>query len=353
MRFKKYLLIYFIPLIIYFSFISRGIYTYTAVFILFVIIPLFELLFKGTTENFAPEIEETEKDNPVYNLILFSIFPLQFLLLICFLIQVSDDHLQVYERIGMIIAMGLSCGILGINVAHELGHRSTPYEQWMSKFLLMTSLYMHFFIEHNKGHHKNVSTDEDPASSRIGESLYAFYRRSIMNSWKSAWQIEKRRLDKLGGKTWSFQNEMIQFIMIQTVFCLCIWSYFGLTVFLSFLIAAVLGFHLLETVNYIQHYGLRRKKRNEDDYDRTLPIHSWNANESFGRILLFEMTRHSDHHYKSNRAYQILRHHDESPQMPTGYPGMMILALIPPLWFKVMNQRIERMKESLSGEGLS
>ena len=113
---------------------------------------------------------------------------------------------------------------------------------------------------------------------------------------------------------------------------------------LCFVASAVYGFLLLETVNYIEHYGLRRKKNEFGAWEKTLPIHSWNSNHAFGRILLFELTRHSDHHYIANRPYQTLRHFDESPQMPTGYPGMMVISLIPPLWFYIMGKEIKKLK---------
>lgn len=241
----------------------------------------------------------------------------------------------------MTTAFGMSCGILGINAAHELGHRRTWYEKLMAKMLLLTSLYMHFFIEHNRGHHKNVSTDADPASSRLGENLYAFYVRTVWGSWISAWRLEAERLHKKGLAFWSWRNEMIRFHLLEVTLLVAIGLVFGLKTLGFFLVAAIMGFLLLETVNYIEHYGLRRQRRG-DGYERTLPVHSWNSNHPIGRLVLLELSRHSDHHYLASRKYQILRHHDQSPQMPTGYPGMMLLSLFPPLWFKVMNKKIQK-----------
>jgi alkane 1-monooxygenase len=222
----------------------------------------------------------------------------------------------------------------------------------MSKMLLLTTLYMHFFIEHNRGHHKNVSTDEDPASSRLGEIVYFFYFRSIYGSFISAWKLESERLKRLKFSFWSFKNEMIVYQFLQASLILVIFYFFGMETTLFFLISATIGILLLETVNYIEHYGLRRKKK-EKGYERTLPIHSWNSNHPVGRMVLLELSRHSDHHYIASRKYQILRHFNESPQMPTGYPGMLILSLFPPLWFKVMNPRIEKYRKSLEGNSLA
>lgn len=344
----KYLLVYFSPLVIFLSLNGRGMSTYTAVIALFIAVPLIELIFRGTEKNMEKTEEKLASKNRIYDFIIYSMLPLQFYFIFLFLNTISSTNLEMFEKIGMTLAMGTSCGVLGINVAHELGHRRTRYEQWMAKTLLMTSLYMHFFIEHNKGHHKHVSTDLDPASSKLGESLYSFYIRSIRDSWISAWNIESERLRRKGQRIWSLQNEMLQYSMIQIVFCFIIFFVFGLEAFYYFLAAAFIGVLLLEAVNYIQHYGLRRKKKGEDSYERTLPIHSWNSNASLGRILLFELTRHSDHHYMTTRKYQILRNFDESPQLPTGYPGTMIMSFLPPLWFRVMDRRIQKFKESES-----
>ncbi|MCB0510526.1 MAG: alkane 1-monooxygenase, partial [Bacteroidetes bacterium] len=197
----------------------------------------------------------------------------------------------------------------------------------------------------NRGHHKNVSTPDDPASSKEGEIVYFFWIRSVVGGYISAWHLENERLKNLGKSAFSINNEMIWYHLIQGSFLLALYLVFGWIPMLSFIASAIFGFLLLETVNYIEHYGLRRKKNEYGAWEKTLPIHSWNSNHPFGRILLFELTRHSDHHYIANRPYQILRHFDESPQMPTGYPGMMVISLIPPLWFWIMAKEIKKLKE--------
>jgi alkane 1-monooxygenase len=203
---------------------------------------------------------------------------------------------------------------------------------------------MHFFIEHNKGHHKRVATPEDPSSARYGETVYAFYFRSIVNSYRSAWEIANRDTQKKGCKTFSLHNEMLHFHLIQILFIATIFFVFGGNTTVLFLAAALQGILLLETVNYIEHYGLQRKQLAEGRWERAMPVHSWNSDHVIGRVMLFELSRHSDHHYLASRKYQVLRHHDDSPQMPTGYPGMMILATLPPLWFRVMNKRVQRLQ---------
>jgi len=206
---------------------------------------------------------------------------------------------------------------------------------------------MHFFIEHNKGHHKNVATSEDPSSAELNESIYAFLPQTLAGTYLSAWHISIADAKK-SNKFYLVNNEMFYFQLIQCLLLFVIFLGFGLKVMILFIIAAFIGGLLLESVNYIEHYGLRRKKTSEKNYERVQPIHSWNSDHIMGRLLLFELSRHSDHHYMASRKYQILRNFDHSPQMPTGYPGMILLSLIPPLWFKIMNKRLEEIKNESS-----
>jgi alkane 1-monooxygenase len=259
-----------------------------------------------------------------------------------FLFSINEFAYSTIEYIGLVFSLGVVLGGLGINVAHELGHRATKFEQFLAKALLLPSAYMHFFIEHNYGHHKNVSTLEDPASARFNESVYMFWLRSVIFSYISAWKIEKKRLERKKQKFFSLNNGMVRFTLITILFYGIVFIFFGWFAFLLFTASSVFGFLLLETVNYIEHYGLARRKLNENRYEKVSPIHSWNSNHIIGRIMLFELSRHSDHHYKPAKKYQLLDHHENSPQMPTGYPGMMLLSLIPPLWFAIMNKRIPK-----------
>jgi alkane 1-monooxygenase len=351
-RRSKYLMVYLTPLVVGLSLFSTGLWTFLAVVTLFGILPLLELFTNGSTENLSAAEEEIAKQDRFYDGLLYSLVPVQYLLLALFLYRVTYEPLTDLELTGLTLSMGMSCGVLGINAAHELGHRHTPLEQAMSKWLLLSSLYMHFFIEHNRGHHKHVSTDDDPASSRYGETVYAFFIRSVRDSWLSAWRLEAARLRKKRVPLFSWQNEMVRFQVYQAGFLLLILLVLGLKPALLFMAAATVGFLLLEAVNYIEHYGLRRRKT-ENGYERPLPVHSWNSNHPLGRLVLLELSRHSDHHYMASRKYQVLRHFDESPQMPTGYPGMILLALVPPLWFRVMHQKIEQYRHTREGYALA
>lgn len=281
MRALKYVFVYITPAIVFFSLWAADYRSYSALVLLFGIIPLAELFTPASTRNLTAAEEEVARADRTYDLLLYGLVPAQYFLLWYFLRQVSAEGLPLWVQAGMVIAFGMSCGVLGINAAHELGHRHTQHEQLMSKMLLLTTLYMHFFIEHNRGHHKNVSTDEDPASSRYGETVYAFYLRTITGSWLSAWRLEALRLEKAQQSFWSIHNEMLRFQVLQVVFTVLIGVIFGGTAVVCFLGSAFIGVLLLETVNYIEHYGLRRKKTG-DRYERTLPIHSWNSNHPIG-----------------------------------------------------------------------
>lgn len=341
----KYLNVLILPILAYVSFHSRGWLTYLPVLEAFVLIPLLEMAYKPDASNLSEADEAIRKEDPIYDWQLYIMIPIQFFLLYTFLGSMVDEGLAGVEKVGRITGMGMLCGVIGINVAHELGHRSKGYEQLMAKMLLMTSLYMHFYIEHNKGHHRNVSTREDPSSARFGEPLYVFWIRSVVLTYVSAWKLEGEKLKKQGRSFISIHNEMLIFQLFQLGLTIGIGYYFGWEIMGFFIASAVMGFLLLETVNYIEHYGLEREKKG-NTYERVMPHHSWNSDHIIGRLVLFELSRHSDHHFIASRKYQILRHIDESPQMPTGYPGMMLLATIPPFWFKVMNPKIRKIKET-------
>ena len=184
-----------------------------------------------------------------------------------------------------------------------------------------------------------MGTDDDPASARKGETVYAFWIRSLFGGWWHAWDLEKQRLKNQGAKALSWSNQMWRFTVYQLGYLLIIFLFLSWTGLMAAVSIAVTGMLLLETVNYLEHYGLRRKKMSNGYYEPVSPVHSWNSDHEIGRILLYELTRHSDHHYKSTRKYQVLRHIDESPQLPFGYPAAMLVSLLPPLWFAIMNKR--------------
>ena len=378
-RVSKYKHIFIVPFLTIVSLIFHGFWVWALPFVVYVVVPLIETFATQSEENLTKEQEKEALQDKFYDWLLYIMVPLQYFILFLALFLIANpmgfyteffldsepDALfsgkiwfnvgapwTTLELLAKLFTLGIYLGMMGINLGHELGHRVTTHERFMAKALLLSTLYMHFFIEHNRGHHKYVATDDDPASSRRGEILYFFWIRTIIFSYLSAWKLENERLRKAGLSVMSLQNEMIRFQLIQIAFVALIYLLFGTYVTAFYLIASLIGILHLETVNYVEHYGLRRKKTASGNYERVLPIHSWNSNHPTGRTFLFELTRHSDHHYMASRKYQILRHFDESPQMPFGYPAMMAISTIPPLWFYIMHKRIDEYRERLP-EGTS
>ncbi len=336
---SKYLLILIVPALTMAGLWLGGWWTAMAPVFVFGLIPLLELRVRGEHVNPDADAEAERKTNRLYDWLLYLMVPVQYAVVATLVFQVARGAFGDWELAGAIFSTGICCGGLGINVAHELGHRINRFEQFLAKMLLLSSLYMHFFIEHNRGHHTHVATDEDPASARRGETVYAFWFRSTIGGFLSAWRMEWKLQSRRGRLPWGVANEMVRFVLIQTALVAAIGVFVGPKAMGAFVAAAVIGFLLLETVNYIEHYGLRRDKR-ERGYERVLPAHSWNSDHPIGRLLLFELTRHSDHHAHPKRPYPLLRSFPGAPQLPTGYPGMMVLSLVPPLFFAVMHPRL-------------
>ena len=315
-KFLKYFLTLSIPFLAYVSFNSTGVLTYAPILEAFFLIPVLELFFKPSSKNITEAEEEMSKNDISYDIILYMFIPIIYFLIWEFLVSMKEP-ISTVDKIGRILSMGLICGGFGINIAHELGHRNTKYEQFFSKVLLLPSLYMHFFIEHNRGHHKRVSTVEDPSSARFGENIFSFWFRAVSFGYLSAWNLENSRLKRNGNYIISLKNEMLLYQLIQIIFLFSIYYVFGFELMLYFICCSVFGFLLLETVNYIEHYGLQRNKNDRGKYERVQPFHSWNSNHPIGRIMLFELSRHSDHHFNASRKYQILKNHKNTPEMPT------------------------------------
>jgi alkane 1-monooxygenase len=336
----KYLAAFSTPLVAVLALYLGGYYTFLTPMYAFGMIPILELIFSQNTKNLSPEEIEKKSANSLFDWLLYLNIPIVFGLLIVTLINVSTGMYETYELIGLILSTGIVLGSNGINVAHELGHRQTKVEQIMAKLLLLPSLYMHFFVEHNFGHHLHAATKEDPATARYNQVVYSFWFTSTVRQYINAWKIQQNLRQREKFSFFSPKNNMFWFTILQIAYVAATFYFFGTLGLIFVLGSAVVSFLLLETINYIEHYGLQRKKLPSGRYERVREIHSWNSNHTIGRIVLYELTRHSDHHYKASKKYQLLDCHEESPQMPFGYPTSMVMALIPPLWFKVMNKRI-------------
>ncbi len=337
----KYFLAYIIPAIVAHSLYFKGFWAWNGITVAFFVVPILEAFLPGNTDNLSEEEEASQASKAIFDILLYLNVPMLLGIAYWYFYTIAYIPLQTYETIGLTLTVGIYLGGVGINVSHELGHRSAWFPQFLGKILLVPNLYLHFAIEHNHGHHVNIATPKDPASSRFNETIYAFYFRTFLFSYLSAWQIEAKRLKQAGKSSFSIYNQMIHFQLIQLAYIgLVVWM-FGWAMFPFVIITAILGALMLETVNYIEHYGLQRRQLASGRYEPVQPWHSWNCNHDIGRILLYELTRHSDHHYKSSREYQILRHFDKAPLLPWGYPASMLMALIPPLWFSKMNPKVE------------
>ncbi|NJC27726.1 alkane 1-monooxygenase [Neolewinella antarctica] len=343
----KYLIAYLLPLAGYLGLYFGGVWSFGSIYVAFVFLPLLEFILPTRGDTHAPEEEAARTKMRLFDLMLYLNLPLLAGAVIYLLHVVTTRELATYELVGMIVNVGLMIGTMGINVGHELGHRTERYEQRIAQALLLFGLYTHFYIEHNRGHHRHVATPLDPATSRRNQSIYTFWVRSVALSWWHAWELEAERLGKEDKPVVSHHNQMLVFQLVQVAYLSLIALFFGFTGVWVAIAAAVFGFLMLETVNYIEHYGLVRRKSNSGRYEPVLPIHSWNSDHELGRIFLYELTRHSDHHYRATRKYQVLRVFEQSPQLPSGYPACMILSLFPPAWFAVMNPRVDAFTRQL------
>jgi len=337
----KYLLAYSIPLSAIIGMKIGGIWSYTTVFYAFGFIPIWESILKPKSEPLNEEKIQNRLANRFFDLMLYFNIIIVFSMLFLGIDHLTSQSLPMYERIGLVLTLGIVLGTNGLNVAHELGHRTAQWERTLSKLLLMPAMYMHFYIEHNFGHHQNVATLKDPATSLKNQSVFSFWFSSIIGQVRSAFRIQKNILKNKKQGFFSFYNDFFFYLLFQLGYLALMGLFFGTKGVLFSLAIALVGVLLLETINYIEHYGLSRKLEGSR-YERVSPMHSWNSNHKIGRLVLYELTRHSDHHHRASKKYQILESIEESPQLPFGYTTSMLIAFFPPLWFKLMNKRIPK-----------
>jgi alkane 1-monooxygenase len=316
-----------------------GVFWFYGPFLVFGVFPLLDLIVGLDAANPPDDAIKWLEQDRYYRWCTYMYLPVQYAGLVFACWQWSSGKLSTVEDVGLALTMAMVSGV-AINTAHELGHKRASMERWLSKVALAQSGYGHFFIEHNRGHHVRVATPEDPASSRLGESFWAFWPRTVAGSLRSAWELEGVRLDRLQSSHWTYRNDILNAWAMSVVLFGGLTAVFGLVVLPFLLLQAVLGFSLLEVVNYLEHYGLLRQRREDGRFERTRPEHSWNSNNVASNVLLYHLQRHSDHHANPIRRYQALRHYEEAPQLPTGYAGMIVLAAIPPLWKRTMDRRV-------------
>ncbi|MGC4061253.1 MAG: alkane 1-monooxygenase [Aquabacterium sp.] len=304
--------------------------------LVYVVVPVCDAIFGEDTFNPAPEAVKQLEQDRFYTCALYAFVVLQWAVTAWGVWMAAQPDLAWHARLGLMMNVGIVNG-LGINVAHELGHKKGRMDNWMTRISLLPTCYGHTRVEHNRGHHYMVATPEDPVSARFGESFWAFLPRTLIGTLRSAWRLEAKRLSRRGKSVWSLGNEVLLAHAATLLMLTGVWLGLGTGALLFMLGQAALAIGLLELVNYVEHYGLLRRKGPDGRYERCEPEHSWNSSCVVSNLLLFHLQRHSDHHAHPARPYQVLRHFDSSPQLPTGYAGMVMLACWPRRWFAVMN----------------
>ncbi len=316
-----------------------GLFWWYGPILVFGIFSLLDVIVGMDAANPPDSVIKWLEQDRYYRWCTYIFIPVQYAGLVFACWQWAHGGLSTVEKIGLAFTMAMVSGI-AINTAHELGHKRASLERWLSKVALAQSGYGHFFIEHNRGHHVRVATPEDPASARLGESFWAFLPRTLAGSLRSSWELEVERLRRTGSGPWTYENDILNAWAMTVALYVVLIAVFGWVVLPYLLLQSVVGASLLEVVNYLEHYGLLRRKREDGRYERTAPEHSWNSNNVASNVLLYHLQRHSDHHANPTRRYQALRHMDDAPQLPTGYAGMIVLALFPPVWRRVMDGRL-------------
>ena len=336
----KYLMSYSIAVTAFIGILVGGPYVYLTVVYTFIFIPILESNTKEYINEYSDDEKKSRNLDPFFDFLLYLNIPIVYGIFFVSLNTLVYTN-SISEIIGIILSASIVMATNGINVGHELGHRKSLFSRTCSKLLYLPCQYMHFFIEHNYGHHINVATPNDPATAKYKQNLYSFWISSVTKTYISAWRIQLKLLRVSKLSFLSLKNDMIFYTLFQISFLIFIYLNYGLIITIYSLFMSVVSFLFLETINYVEHYGLLRKINSNGRYERVKPHHSWNSNHTIGRITLYELTRHSDHHFKSSKKYQVLESIEDSPQLPYGYPTSILISFFPPLWFKIMNPLVE------------
>jgi alkane 1-monooxygenase len=320
--------------------------------LLYVLLPILDLKFGPDGENPPEEMMEQLANDKYYRYCTYVYIPFQYasVILGAYLFTAKDlswlgfdGGLAWWAKLGVALSVGVLGGV-GINTAHEMGHKKENLERWLAKITLAQTFYGHFYIEHNRGHHVRVATPEDPASARFGENFWEFLPRTVWGALKSSVELEAQRIRRLGRSPWDprtyLKNDVLNAWLMSVVFFGILIAVFGPALIPFVLIQGIYGFSLLESVNYLEHYGLLRQKTESGRYERCAPVHSWNSDHIVTNLFLYHLQRHSDHHANPTRRYQTLRSIDGAPNLPSGYATLIGLTYIPPLWRRMMDHRV-------------
>jgi alkane 1-monooxygenase len=344
---KRYLYIFslFFPLVptlsvaLYFALGGNVLITLIPLLFVFGVIPAMDALIGEDTNNPPEEVVAAMAADNYYRYLLLATVPLFWIGFLATAALVGTQALPWWSIAALIVGVGTISGSC-LTTGHELGHKHSGFDRLAAKVCNAVVGYAHFCIEHNRGHHVWVSTPEDPATSRMGQSIYAFAMRELPGTFRRGWEQEALRLSKRGKSAWSTDNEILQGYAITFAVAAVLVAIFGWLVAPFIVGHHFVGWYGLTQANYVEHYGLLRQKRPNGRYEPVAPRHSWNTNHIFSNLVTFHLQRHSDHHANPQRPYQALRDFADLPRLPSGYPGMFLLAAIPPLWFRVMNPRV-------------
>lgn len=319
---------------------DNGLWLWASVPFMYVLFPLLDMLVGQDPANPDESEHDALRRDTYYVRVLYLATAMHWVSLLATAWIVGSGDWHWLNIIGAGMSMGCMNGA-GLATAHELGHKvSDPRQSWAAKIMVACCGYAHFMIEHNKGHHKDVSTPEDPASSRMGESIYKFVLREIPGAARRAWKLERDRLARQGKSFWSPQNDILHSLAITLLAYGLILALWGIKMLPFLVLSAVYGWWTLTLANYVEHYGLLRQKEANGRYERCAPHHSWNSNYKLSNLALLHLQRHSDHHAHPTLPYQLLRDMRDVPQLPGGYPLMFVLAMWPFAWFAVMDKRV-------------
>ncbi|ORV45096.1 alkane 1-monooxygenase [Mycolicibacter engbaekii] len=332
--------------------IASQILLWVGPFLIYVLLPTLDLWIGADGQNPPDEVMAALEEDKYYRYATYAYIPFQYATAIfgAYLFTASDLGWLGYDgslgwlgKIGVAFTAATVAGV-GINTAHELGHKREKLERWLAKITLAQVCYGHFYVEHNRGHHVRVATPEDPASARFGESFWEFLPRTVVGGIRSAWQLEAQRIRRTGKNPWNPRtwpdNDVVNALAMSVVFWGVMVAVFGVALLPYVAINAVYGASLLESVNYLEHYGLVRQKRDNGRYERCTPQHSWNSDHIVTNLFLYHLQRHSDHHANPTRRYQTLRSFDDSPNLPAGYGALIGVTYFPPLWRRLMDHRV-------------
>lgn len=337
---RPFFLVFAIPALVVGGILLGSWASAAAIVFVFVAVPLMDRWFGRESRNPLASDHDARFDRP---LLLW--VPVQLATMVWWVARAADAPFDA-ELVLSTLSVGLMAGGIGITIAHELMHRSSRLHRGLAEALMGSVTYTHFCIEHVHGHHRHVATPRDPASSRLGESVYRFLPRTIVGGLRSAWSIEAERMRRADRPVVSAGNRMVRYLVVAALGYAALGAIFGGQAVLLWAVQSIVAIGLLEVINYIEHYGLSRREVSPGKYERVMPHHSWNADFRVTNWLLFNLQRHSDHHFMASRPYDLLRHYDDVPQLPAGYATMLLVALVPPVWRRIMDPRVRAVTQA-------